>query len=151
MTRCLLRVWTIAAIAGSSGFISVPADKAAAKETAATIQPAQTVSSGQSTNSGPRIEFSELNYDFGKVGPGQTVTHTFVFTNLGAEPLQIKEVRPSCSCTAAGNYSKRVEPGQSGIIPVIYSASGLSGPVGKNVWVASNDPTQPSVNLRISA
>ncbi|PWU19243.1 MAG: hypothetical protein C5B50_07035 [Verrucomicrobia bacterium] len=112
-------------------------------------QPAATLP--QSSNSVPKIQFAELDHDFGKVAPGVSVTHTFVFTNTGTKMLEITEVRPSCSCTAAGSYSKRVEPGKTGIIPVIYSASGLSGPVGKNVWVVSTDPAQPSVVLRISA
>src|SRR5689334_1373725 len=138
MTRCLLKGWMVAAIAGIPGLASSHADELAAIK-------------DQTTNSAPRIEFAEVTHDFGKIEPGRTVTHTFVFTNQGTQTLEITEVRPSCSCTAAGNYSRRVEPGKSGIIPVVYSASGLSGPVGKNVWVASNDPAQPSVALRISA
>jgi len=151
MTRCLLKVCIVAATAGALGLTSIQADEPVSRGNRFSIETAQPESSAQSTNSGPRIEFAELTHDFGRIEPGQTVSYTFVFTNQGTQALDITEVRPSCSCTAAGNYSKHVEPGKAGIIPVVYSASGLSGPVGKNLWVASNDSARPSVVLRISA
>src|SRR5215475_7215268 len=59
---------------------------------------------------GPKIKFEEPLYDFGKVQSGTVVKHTYIFTNIGDEALEIKGVQPQCGCTAANDWTKRVEP-----------------------------------------
>ena len=59
------------------------------------------------TNSGPRIQFSELIHDFGKVDSGTVITNEYVFTNAGNRLLEVREVRPGCGCTAAASCSRR--------------------------------------------
>src|SRR5262245_52080705 len=63
----------------------------------------------------PRISFAKESFDFGKINSGDIVKHDFVFTNMGNAVLEITEVRPSCGCTTAGTWDKRVEPGKTGI------------------------------------
>ena len=53
-------------------------------------------------SAGPKIQFAEIVYDFGKVSSGEVVKHSFVFTNIGTAKLEIKDVRPGCGCTTAG-------------------------------------------------
>lgn len=96
---------------------------------------------------GPRIEFAELNYEFGKVDSGEVVKHDFVFTNTGDQTLEIKDVRPGCGCTTAGNWDKQVEPGKTGKIPIQFNSGGYSGVVHKPVTVLCNDPTKQSLSL----
>ena len=52
---------------------------------------------------GPKIEFAEPKFDFGKVPAGEIIKHAFAFTNTGDQTLEIKDVRPSCGCTTAGH------------------------------------------------
>src|SRR5436190_16675626 len=107
--------------------------------------------SAQTTNSapvsGPKIQFAEPTFNFGKVDSGQAVKHEFVFTNVGNQRLEITEARPSCGCTTAGKWDKEVEPGKTGVIPVEFNSSGYAGSVTKAVTVVCNDPANPSVTL----
>lgn len=100
---------------------------------------------------GLKIAFDEPVHDFGKVVVGEVLHHTFAFTNLDAEPLELKEVRSSCGCTASAGWSKRVEPGQSGIIPIELHTAGLNGAVSKPVTVRFVDTNKPNATLQVKA
>lgn len=43
----------------------------------------------------PSIVFDSENYDFGTVGRGDSIEHTFEFTNSGNEELVIEKLVPS--------------------------------------------------------
>ena len=98
---------------------------------------------------GPRIEFADLNYDFGKVDAGTVVKHDFVFTNTGDQLLEISDVRPGCGCTTAGVWDKRVEPGKTGRIPVQFNSGGYGGSIAKTITVSCNDPTRKDLVLQL--
>jgi len=97
----------------------------------------------------PGIQFASTSFDFGRILNGQQVLHSFVFTNTGKATLEIKGVYPSCGCTTAGEWSKQVEPGQTGTIPLQFNSSHFSGPVAKTATVVCNDESHPSVILEI--
>ena len=46
-------------------------------------------------------EYSEFEYNFGKVKEGDTVGHVFKLKNTGDEPLLIYKSKGSCDCIAA--------------------------------------------------
>src|SRR5262245_36836176 len=100
---------------------------------------------------GGKIQFEMPNYDFGKSKAGDPVKYTFVFTNIGTETLEVKNVRPGCGCTTAGEWTKKVEPGKTGTIPiqVNIAATWPNGPIAKYVDIDSSDPGQPSTRLNI--
>jgi len=85
------------------------------------------------------ISFESETFDFGKVkesaGP---VTHKFVFTNTGSQPLVITKVTPSCSCTAPDWTKDPVMPGAKGFISATYDVKGRIGIFEKTVSVSSN-------------
>ena len=94
-------------------------------------------------NIGPKIQFNTTVYDFGKISAGEVVKHSFIFTNAGDQQLVITNVKPSCGCTAAGDWTREVEPGQTGTIPIQFNSANFGGPVAKMVTVVCNDKTQP--------
>ena len=98
---------------------------------------------------GPKIQFAEIVYDFGKVNSGEVVKHSFVFTNIGTATLEIKDVRPGCGCTTAGTWDKEVQPGKSGSIPLQFNSANFGGTVMKQATVTCNDPSQSNVVLQI--
>jgi hypothetical protein len=103
-----------------------------------------------STHLGPRISFATNVYDFGKVTATETVKFDFVFTNIGNQTLVISNVMPGCSsCTVAGKWDKRVEPGKTGVIPVQFKPTAFEGNVAKSVTVICNDPHQFAVKLQL--
>jgi hypothetical protein len=99
------------------------------------------------TPSGAKIQFETPTYDFGRAKSGEPVKHTFIFTNTGCETLQINNVRPGCGCTTTGEWTKKVEPGKTGEIPIQVNTANFNGPIMKNVSVDSNDKTQPTAVL----
>jgi hypothetical protein len=109
----------------------------------------------QNTNqvsaSGPRIQFAEPVFDFGKVQAGQIVTHDYLFTNTGNSALEISDVKSSCGCTAVTNWDRRIEPGKTGTLHVLFNTGGMAGPVTKSLWVISNDREVPAALLEFTA
>lgn len=97
----------------------------------------------------PQIQFADPDYDFGRINSGESVKHTFVFTNTGNAKLEISAVHPSCGCTTAGEWTKEVAPGQTGSIPVQFNSGSYGGVVHKTVTVTSNAKNQPSMVLQL--
>ncbi|MBQ9440240.1 MAG: DUF1573 domain-containing protein [Paludibacteraceae bacterium] len=97
----------------------------------------------------PVIEFVETSHDFGTIPEeGGRVTHTFEFTNTGATPLLISNVRASCGCTTPNWTKEPVEPGQKGIVTATYNPAGRPGSFNKTITVSSN-ATAETVRLSI--
>src|SRR5664279_1058582 len=82
---------------------------------------------------GPKIQFAMPVYDFGKMRAGDPVKYTFVFTNTGDQMLILNSVQPQCGCTTAGEWTKQVEPGKTGSIPIQVNTLGYNGMVVKQV------------------
>lgn len=100
---------------------------------------------------GPKIQFATPIYDFGKVKGGEAVKYTYVFTNVGGATLQVSNVQASCGCTTAGQWTREVEPGKTGNIPVQFNTGGFNGQVAKTITVTCNDTNQRTVILQLKA
>ena len=99
------------------------------------------------TNNGPRIELAEDLFDFGRIEAGRVVRHDFAFTNVGNQTLEIRDIDASCGCTTIGEWDRKVEPGKSGIVPLMLNTTELTGPTLKNIKMTCNDPAQPRLVL----
>ncbi len=98
---------------------------------------------------GPKIAFATPEHDFGQIKNGEVIKHAYVFTNNGSATLVISNVQTSCGCTTAGEWTRQVEPGKTGSIPIQFNSGSFSGAVGKSITVTCNDPNQPTVVLQI--
>ena len=107
---------------------SAPADVSIASPPAAT------------PSMGPRIVFATPTYDFGKVMEGDKVSYDYLFTNTGDEVLEIRNVKPTCGCTTKGEWDRKVEPGQTGKIPITLKTNSVNGSVKKAIRVTTNVP-----------
>lgn len=99
----------------------------------------------------PILRFASTNHDFGRVVAGSVTKHAYAFTNTGNAVLQIQDVRVSCGCTTLDGWTRNIEPGQAGSIPIEFNSSRFKGPVTKTVVVQSNDTNQPQTVLRFTA
>lgn len=99
----------------------------------------------------PKIKFDRDTWDFGKVKQGANLTYEFTFKNDGGSKLNIKNVETSCGCTAALVSANTIDPGQTGKIKVSFNITGYSGLASKFIYVDSDDPDQPRVQLKITA
>jgi len=117
--------------------------------TAAGPASAQTAPAPATTAPAPRIEFASTVFDFGRAAEGEIIEHDFVFTNTGNATLEITGVHGSCNCTTAGEWTRQVPPGGTGIIPLQFNTTRFPGAVVKTATVVHNDPTQPMIQLQI--
>jgi hypothetical protein len=118
-----------------------PQSRAGAPVPLATPAPAATTAE---KTSGPKIKFDSDVFDFGKVPAGQPIKHSFIFTNIGTGTLEVTKVNPTCGCTVAGDWTKKVEPGETGTIPLQVNVNaGWNGLMQKTITVECNDKTRP--------
>jgi hypothetical protein len=96
--------------------------------------------------SGPKIQFETMVYDFGRAKSGDPVKYTYVFTNAGDQLLELTDVH-ACGCITA-DWTRKVEPGKTGTVPISFNSSGYSGPVTKAISVTCNDKTTPRPALQ---
>jgi rhodanese-related sulfurtransferase len=68
---------------------------------------------GLAASATPRISVAQPDYDFGSIGQGYMVKHTFTLQNTGDRTLNIVYVRASCGCTTTALGTQQLAPGES--------------------------------------
>lgn len=99
-------------------------------------------------NSGPKIKFEKLTYDYGTINQYADGSCKFVFTNTGDKPLIISNASGSCGCTIPSWPKEPIAPGASSVISVHYDTKRV-GRFGKSVTLQSNATNYPTKTLRI--
>ena len=101
----------------------------------------------------PRLNMPDRSHNFGRVYARWEVSHIFVLQNTGTADLVISNLVTSCGCTTAELSSSVIPPGYRADLTVTFDADyhPTRGEVTRLVWFATNDPTQPWVEVRITA
>jgi hypothetical protein len=101
----------------------------------------------------PTIQFETPIYDFGRMKSGDPVKYSYIFTNTApvgcGAILEVTHVQPSCGCTTAGDWTRKVEPGKTGTIPIQFNTANYNGGVLKQITVTCNDSAHPNVVLQL--
>jgi len=97
----------------------------------------------------PTVNVSQPAHDFGTILQGETVRHRFEFSNTGDASLQVEKISSSCGCTAALASAKVLAPGESGEIQTSFDSARFRGEVSKTVYLYTNDPVRPMVQLQL--
>ncbi|MDL2262907.1 DUF1573 domain-containing protein [Bacteroidales bacterium OttesenSCG-928-I21] len=97
----------------------------------------------------PKIEFKELEYDFGTLKQGEKSSHNYVFTNTGKSDLIIRKIKTTCGCTATNPEKMVIKSGESSYITVTFNSAGKKGSQQKTITVISNAPENSNVALKI--
>jgi hypothetical protein len=84
------------------------------------------------------VEWSETEYDFGKVKDGDLVRHTYSFTNTGSNPLVLQRAKASCGCTTPNWTQEPIPPGGKGEVAVEFNSKNKPGMQTKTVTVTGN-------------
>ena len=99
----------------------------------------ETASSIKGNDEFPKIEFENPVLDFGTIAAGKRISHSFKFTNTGNAPLLISNVHPSCGCTVASGWTKTaIQPGDGGVIDVIFDSTDRTGVQNKRIDISTN-------------
>lgn len=99
-----------------------------------------------------RIEVTNTEFDFGAVKSSEqkNISHNFVFRNSGEEDLIIREVKPSCGCTAAVASATQVVPGATASLAVSLNPKGKFGRQNLTVRLITNDPKSSTTSFRMT-
>ncbi|HUT87508.1 MAG TPA: DUF1573 domain-containing protein [Candidatus Heimdallarchaeota archaeon] len=98
----------------------------------------------------PIIEVDNADYDFGKLAGAPAVTHHFIISNVGDEPLSILDVRTSCGCTTTALSKSDLAPGESVELEVTVDLTSFSGHISQAIYVSSNDLIHRKLTLHIT-
>ncbi len=105
----------------------------------AQTKPAPVAPAAAPQKSGPVFKFDGGDtHDFGKVQRGPIANHTFEFTNVGTQPLNVMNVTPSCGCTGVDWIKTPVLPGQRGWIKLGLKTAEQHGVFNKEVYIQSD-------------
>ena len=99
---------------------------------------------------GADLRVGEYAWDFGVVEDGSQFAHTFTCKNEGSEGLFISNVDSTCGCTVASVSQNTIPPGGKAEINVIFNTEGKNGAQDQTVYIHSNDPITPTVQLQVS-
>ena len=94
----------------------------------------------------PRIVAPDPVLEFGSMTEAETLKHAFKIENRGTEPLRITRVRACCGATARARQTE-IPPDGSTELDITYSLRGRRGTQRKRIFVASNDPSTPHLQL----
>ncbi|HSJ55293.1 MAG TPA: DUF1573 domain-containing protein [Anaerolineae bacterium] len=100
-----------------------------------------------------RLDLPSASHDFGLLPKRPNVAHVSAVQNTGAVDLVIQNLVTSCGCTTAELSSSVIPPGRRADLKVVFDPDyhPTEGEVVRLVWFATNDPTQPWVELRFTA
>ena len=103
----------------------------------------------------PQLALAVTRIDVGDVVNGEIVGRDVVVRNEGAGPLVVANVSTSCGCTTATLEPMTLDPGASGVLHIEFDSGAhgpdLTGPLMRQVFIASNDPQQPEAQLELVA
>ena len=83
------------------------------------------------------FKFENETIDYGKINKGANGERVFVFTNIGNQPLIIKNIQSSCGCTVPKKPEEPIMPGEKGEIKVSYDTKRIGG-FSKSITIFSN-------------
>ena len=90
------------------------------------------------------FKFEKETINYGKIDKGANGERVFVFTNVGNQPLIIKNIQSSCGCTIPKKPTKPIMPGEKGEIKVSYDTKRVGG-FSKTITIFSNAKTSRKV------
>lgn len=93
---------------------------------------------------GPIMEFESKTVDYGTMEQHGEPLRILKFTNVGKEPLIIKNCKGSCGCTVPDWPKEPIMPGESSQIEIRYATNRL-GRINKTVKVTTNEGATPHV------
>ena len=104
--------------------------------------------------SGPRIQLTEDQHNFGKADVGVGGRHAFVVTNVGDEPLELSRGKATCGCCTCVCTVQLPEsalaPGDSAELILQWKSKLYVGPFRQTTTILTNDPQRREVMLSVA-
>lgn len=88
-------------------------------------------------------------HDFGVMHRYASATHAFELKNVGTGPLELKVVGSTCKCTVGTLENETLQPGESTLVNLEWSAKTDGSRFSQSATLKTNDPAQAEVQLRV--
>ncbi len=99
------------------------------------------------------VNLPERRYAFGAIPATSSVSHRFIVQNTGTADLLISKLFTSCGCTTASLSTSVIPAGKQAELTVVFDPGfhEVHGDVTRLVWLTTNDPVQPWVEIEVAA
>jgi len=97
----------------------------------------------------PKAEIPERRFEFGIIGQGEEVRHSFAVQNKGDAPLELAR-DAAHGQVRLGSDPKPIPPGATGTVELVFDASVPVGPTEVSLGLTSNDPAQPKLSFALA-
>ncbi len=98
------------------------------------------------------LKFLVMEHDFEKITDEKSVAFSFTFVNTSDKlTVNVRNVQSTCGCTAADLGKRVYAPGERGQIDVTFNPTGKHGREQKSIFVDTDDPRAPRLELKIMA
>ena len=99
----------------------------------------------------PDLRVDTLVANLGIIEEGNKIERKINIINAGEAPLEIKKVRSSCGCLTASKPNNTIAPNAMDVILLILDTSGIEGKRRMIVYIETNDPITPIIQISIEA
>ena len=110
----------------------------------APAEPARTAGQG-------RLVFFSTEAETGEIYDTEPAPVEFKFRNVGAGPLTITRVQPSCGCTVPEMEKTVYEVDEVGTMKVMFDPTGRQGHVARSIQVFTDSRHTPSATINVKA
>lgn len=96
------------------------------------------------------LELDPPAWNFNEAWYGEQLKQDVKVTNVGLQPLTIRDVRASCACTTAELDDRSLAVGESTIMHIGYDSTLVNESHSQYVTLLTDSPVQPEVELHIT-
>jgi hypothetical protein len=98
----------------------------------------------------PQVEIEGgTEYRFGTMRHGESLSHGFVFRNVGNGPLTLKMGGSTCKCTIGELQNSVLQPGEETTVTLTWTAQTVTDEYGQSATIHTSDPEYTEVDLRV--
>lgn len=92
----------------------------------------------------------EAKHDFGIMAIGSTGQHTFVISNTGTAPLELRVGPSTCKCTVGELAVDRIEPGAETEVRLAWKAESDNAEFSQSALILTNDPLHTELRFQVT-
>ncbi|MEX0938148.1 MAG: DUF1573 domain-containing protein [Pirellulales bacterium] len=97
----------------------------------------------------PKVVVEQVEYNFGSMEFGTSMSHDFAFRNDGEGPLELAIGGTTCQCTLGKVTDGKIPPGESVNVTLSWTAKEYSDHFRQSARVYTNDPARTQVELTV--
>lgn len=98
----------------------------------------------------PKLEVvGGTQFHFGTMQHGDSMSHTFVFRNIGDGPLNLDMGHSTCKCTVGKLKSSVLQPGEETDVTLTWTPVAEARQFGQSAMIHTNAPDRPEVQLKV--